>query len=602
MGTKARAGPVVGTVRRDRTWSRTAPKASLGAIYWLFFALATSPGAGARAQGLDRPATASSVSACARLQGMAVPAERVGMPTRGASVTQTHIVAASGRGGAAVGEHCLVSGVIRPVDAAAPDIRFDVALPTGWNGKALMIGGGGWDGVVPNVAESYYNNAPGALSPLGRGYAVFADDGGHAATKLEPGAFLSNEEALRNYTGDALKKTHDVAMAVITARYGRGPLKRYYIGGSGGGREAFQILGRWPHDYDGVIALYPGTSLVDHVLGYVALSRALAAPGAFLSPPKRAALFHAALEACDGLDGVKDGVISSVKRCNASFNPRTATVGGAPLRCPGGADTTDGCLSDAQLVAVETIDRPTPFAFRLSNGDTVFPGFNVYTSDTGVPNPSPIEAMVSFLAFGAAPPTFPSNPQMGLASAFADNFIRYGVARDPRFNPLTLDPSRPGRLIPRLNEIAANDTSFRDLSAFAEGGGKLLVMHGTADMIAAIRLTEANYEHQQAIMGPAKVASFYKFYEVPGFNHTLSTNFAAAWDYLTALENWSERGVDPADNQIVTDTQGVVGRTRPLCLYPSWPRYKGSGDVNDAASFDCAFDADSRTDSAEATR
>jgi hypothetical protein len=45
--------------------------------------------------------------------------------------------------------------------------------------------------------------------------------------------------------------------------------------------------------------------------------------------------------------------------------------------------------------------------------------------------------------------------------------------------------------------------------------------------------------------------------------------------------------VDPARNQIVTDTVGVPGRTRPLCLYPTWPKYGGRGDVNAAASFSC---------------
>ncbi len=28
--------------------------------------------------------------------------------------------------------------------------------------------------------------------------------------------------------------------------------------------------------------------------------------------------------------------------------------------------------------------------------------------------------------------------------------------------------------------------------------------------------------------------------------------------------------------------------TRPLCVYPDWPKYKGSGDVNAASSFACA--------------
>ena len=67
----------------------------------------------------------------------------------------------------------------------------------------------------------------------------------------------------------------------------------------------------------------------------------------------------------------------------------------------------------------------------------------------------------------------------------------------------------------------------------------------------------------------------------------VSTTFNAAWDSLSALENWVEDGVAPV-NQIVTDTVGVPGRTRPLCEFPAWPRYSGSGDINVAASYTCA--------------
>jgi feruloyl esterase len=73
---------------------------------------------------------------------------------------------------------------------------------------------------------------------------------------------------------------------------------------------------------------------------------------------------------------------------------------------------------------------------------------------------------------------------------------------------------------------------------------------------------------------------------VPGLGHAYSTVFNATWDSLTALENWVEKGAAPS-GQVTTDTAGVAGRTRPLCDYPKWPQYKGSGDVNLAASFTC---------------
>ena len=415
-----------------------------------------------------------SSSACEGLKDLTVTAAQIGLPTKGGRTKDAHMVKGGGTGGAVVGDYCLVSGDILPVDEKAPVIEFQVALPIKWNAKALMLGGGGWDGTLPKIAENYYNTTENALSPLGRGYAVFGDDGGHKAPTpasgspmgMEPGSFLLNEEALQNYLGDALKKTHDVAVIVIHAAYKRAPQRIYYLGGSGGGREAFQILGRWPADYDGVIALYPGTSVVAHVLGYSGLSRALAAKGAFVNSAKRGALFNAALAVCDELDGARDGVISAVKRCNAIFNPSTALLNGVPVRCPGGEDTGDTCLSDIQLAALAQLNLPLPFNFTLAGGITSFPGINVYTSDTGIPSSSPLQPMISWLALGSAPPTFPLNDGMALSASFADNFLRYGVARDPEFNPLLFDPSNPGPLGQRLSGLSANDRSYQDLSRF----------------------------------------------------------------------------------------------------------------------------------------
>jgi feruloyl esterase len=60
------------------------------------------------------------------------------------------------------------------VDPAAPNILFRVALPTSWNQKALMYGGGGFDGSIPNVTGNVPSGATDKPLPVTRGYAVFA--------------------------------------------------------------------------------------------------------------------------------------------------------------------------------------------------------------------------------------------------------------------------------------------------------------------------------------------------------------------------------------------------------------------------------------------
>ena len=89
------------------------------------------------------PAPPSAPTSCAGLNGFAMAPQTIGLPTTGAVVTSAVVVPAAGTGVAAVAEYCKVLGDINPVDPTAPKLKCQVNLPSTWNGKALMIGGGG---------------------------------------------------------------------------------------------------------------------------------------------------------------------------------------------------------------------------------------------------------------------------------------------------------------------------------------------------------------------------------------------------------------------------------------------------------------------------
>jgi hypothetical protein len=527
---------------------------------------------------------------CQQLSGMAIPASAIDLPTTGAVVTAAAIVAASGTGAAALPEHCLVSGAISPIDPAAPKILFRLALPTTWNGKAIMFGGGGFDGSIPSVTGNVPAGPIDQLTPLGRDYATFASDSGHQANALaaQDGRFGLNEEAVRNFGGDAIKKTRDAAVFLIEVRYAAGPpSKSYFAGGSTGGREALAAIQRWPADWNGAIAWYPAWNDAAALLGGHRMNRALAQPGAYPTSAKRVLLLQAALQACDALDGVTDGLISNQLTCNATFDPSVATVNGAPLRCPDGADTGDTCLSDAQIQALETINTDTRLDFFLASGETQYPGYNVWGADLGItPHPSPLEPIVTFLAFGTSQPAMPMPPTAPFISVLVDQWIKYSVTRDPSYDSLSLDPEHPGPWANRISELSTQLDTSSDISAFVARGGKLLLAHGLSDVLVSTRATEQYYQRLQAQFGPANVDDFARYYEVPGYGHALSTVFNATWDSLTALEQWTEHRISPSA-QVTLDNVGIPGRTRPLCDYPRWPQYKGAGDVNQAASFTC---------------
>jgi fermentation-respiration switch protein FrsA (DUF1100 family) len=528
---------------------------------------------------------------CAQLAGKTVPASSIGLPTTGATVTAATTMPASGTGTQATGEYCLVSGAINPVDPAAPQIKFQIAMPTVWNNKIMMFGGGGYDGTIPAPTGNVPAGPAAQPTPLGRGYATFASDSGHQANALgsEDASFGVNDEAVQNFSGDALKKTRDAAVYLIDARYAvKTPKRAYFAGGSSGGREALAVVQRWPQDWDGAIVLYPAWAAASLDLQFGRITRALAAPGAYLDQAKRKVLLNAVLATCDTLDGLADGLISNVAACNATFNPSTAMVNGTALRCAGGADTGDTCLSDAQISALNVYNTPITFGYPLASGETQYPGFNVYGADLGVMNASALQPTVTTLALGTSQPASPMPITAPYLGVFWDQWIRYFVTRDPNYNSLAVDPQNPGNLQARISQLTGlQDVNKTDLSAFNAKGGKILMAHGMADALVSTRSTEQYYQRLQATMGASAVANFVRFYEIPGYGHAVSTVFNASWDSLTTLENWVENDVTPPA-QTVADTTGVPGRTRPLCEYPSFPRYNGSGDVNAASSFTCA--------------
>ncbi|NML16337.1 tannase/feruloyl esterase family alpha/beta hydrolase [Azohydromonas caseinilytica] len=533
---------------------------------------------------------------CAELIGMTVPATAIGLPTTGAVVTSTQIVPAAGSGATAVGEYCKVLGEINPVDPAAPKIKFQLNLPAAWNNKAMMFGGGGYDGTIATGLGNVPAGPADQPVPLGRGYATFGSDSGHQAGTFgsRDGSFGANDEALRNFAGNALKKTRDTVMELIKARYAAAPQRTYFAGGSTGGREALLAVGNWPQDFDGAIVLYPAWNAVMLDLHFGRMTRALAQPGAYPSREKRKLLFDAAYEACDGLDDVEDGLISNVAACE-SFDPATATLKGTPLRCPGGADTGDTCLSDAQIAAFNVLNSPTVLSYALASGETRYPGFTTWGTDFGNPGTSVLQNTTLTLSLGTTQPASPMPPVVPTTtpitsppygSTFWDQWVRYFVTRDSNFDPLALDPQNPGTWQSRIVELSGvQEVTRTDFSAFQAKGGKILMAHGAHDALVSNRATRDFVSRVRATMGEPKVAGFLRYYEIPGYGHSVGTTFNAAWDSLTALENWVERGTAPV-NQVVADTAGVPGRTRPLCEYPSWARYNG-GDVNAAASFGC---------------
>jgi hypothetical protein len=483
--------------------------------------------------------------ACRSLQDVHVSAEEIVLPTQGARVTSARPIAED-----TVSVYCLAEGAIQSVDRQAQDIKFQMALPLHWNGNLVQLGGGGLDGRVVSPTEPN-----GIVAPIGliaRGYMVFGSDSGHEGTRDV--SFTLNDEQMRNFGGEQLQKTLDVAVFLAKTLYGSTPRHRYFIGGSAGGRESFTAVQKFARDYDGVLSLYPANQLVPLTLKFLLVRRAMeeGGGGGRVGPTEAQMVERAELAACDKDDGVQDGIIANPRACHFDF---------ASLRCPKRSTAGESCLSDAQVATLQLIHSRQVVDVSLADGSHTLPAFDIGTSS------------------GA----FYAN------TATVADFVRYLLLRDTNVEIASFNPLHPGRIRPRVEALSAlYDRTSLDVDAFIAKGGKWIMVHGLADELVPSEGTIDYYNSIVAKFGHAKADDFLRLYLIPGYGHGHGAPFDASYGpFFEALESWVENG-EPPQVLIVADRDpSGHGRSRPSCLYPALPRYKGSGSPDDTASFVC---------------
>jgi len=300
--------------------------------------------------------------ACAALK-QPIDARSIGLPSGGATIESAVLVAAAPLAVnpkppfgppppevaviPATPEYCKVIGAIGPVDAAAPPIRFQVNLPTQWNGSSVQFGGGGFNGVLITGLGLLPSARPDRPSPLMRGFVTYGTDSGHQNAPGVPlQAFALNDEALVNFAYASYKKVRDAAVELMKRRYGERPKKLYFVGSSEGGREGLTMAQRYPQDFDGIFSRVP-------VIHWTGLQHAGTRAGigsmgdGWVRPAQVKLVNDAVLAACDASDGLADGIVSDAVGCRNRFDITR-------LQCAPGA-SGDSCLSEAQVRAVQTL-------------------------------------------------------------------------------------------------------------------------------------------------------------------------------------------------------------------------------------------------------
>lgn len=505
--------------------------------------------------------------ACSALAG-----KTIGAATAASAV----VVAASGT----VPTYCKVSARIEPA------LNYEMRIPNQWNGKLHYGGGGGFNGFIQKIFDGTggtdLDNHGLNLEALKQGYINIASDGGHrgvipGAEAVDASWVLGNPTAERLYADLALPTVMSSAVEMVTTAYGMAPTKSYFEGCSNGGREALISAQRFPNLFDGIISRAPALNFTGSVGAFqINMRGILLNPTLNFTPAKVTLLASAVRAACDSQDGVADGVVSNPAACTF-----TAATARATLRCTGGLDAGDSCLSDAQLAVVDTWTTPRTFSGRYLN-----PAWPLTGNED---SPGNWDAWLFAVA----------GPGALAGSGAAQYLFAYGgisgfVLRAPTQPLAFLDPAGANTLTVDLDASAnagalaalsaSLDATNADLRPFINSGGKLLLWHGGTDPALTIRNTNTYYQNVvSAVGGQAAADAFTRYYVAPGVNHCRGGPGADKSDLLAALDAWVSNGTAPGT---LTATKlaanGSTQYTRPLCRYPQYPRY--TGPANDAAA------------------
>lgn len=404
---------------------------------------------------------------------------------------------------------------------------LEVRLPERWLGRYVQRGGGGFDGSIPPAAFS-----GGALR---LGAVQGANNGGHR----DPtgAALLGDVRAIERYAHGAILTATRFGKAVTQAYYGRAPAHSYYEGCSNGGRGAFNAAAKYGPEFDGIVSVAPTMNLSGQIAAWTS--------AAALSLPSReqfAAIHAAAAARCDADDGARDGIISRWQRC--AFDPAKdipKSVG----------------LTSAQLAAVQKLLD----GWQAPDGSPIYAGYGYGDMAPGAP---------AFAMFGTGQ-------------------MRSIVLSDANWSPQGFDPVAS---LPRISAVIDGQYQFsatpEGLAQFLRGGGKMMLWHGSDDALLSHKDTIRTWERLGQVAGEATRRASARFYIAPGVAHCAGGPGADGIDALGALVNWVEQGQAPGTLEAVKrGPDGAVKFSRPLCEYPAWPKYRGTGDVNSAASFAC---------------
>jgi feruloyl esterase len=364
-----------------------------------------------------------------------------------------------------------------------------------------------------------------------------------------------------SYASGKIFDTHLVAAALMQKYYGHEARYNYFSGCSNGGKNASVAAANYPDYFDAIVG---GDGVWGHArdaaggsdMAGLTSKWAQTVQLGSITPAQGAALHAAVVEACDGLDGVKDGIVGNVQACNVGKVVER-------MRCSAGA--SGACLSDADAGKVMGYITPLTLDGRVIGAPW-----------SGGTDLSQVVAS--------------SN---GLGSGFLAMAFRTPVPVDPATYDI---PRQFADVAAVLDGVYGMTGDLDGVARYLRRGKKLILFHGWEDPVVPSYVS-VNF-FKTLTRGDGEASGNVRLYMDPAVAHCGGGNGADSTDLVAVATRWVEQNEDPgyyrnpvyawkrASSAGAADIGGA-SFTRPLCPYPSYAQYVGRGDVNSAASYVC---------------
>ncbi len=230
---------------------------------------------------------------------------------------------------------CRVQATLTPTSDS--DIKVEVWMPRdNWNGKLAGIGNGVWAGTISHSALA---------EPLSRGYATVATDTGHTGMGIDAKWAIGHKEKLIDFGYRAVHEMTVKAKEILTAYYGKKENTALWVSCSTGGRQGLMEAYRYPEDLMASPRWLRQTPWSGLMIGSLWTGYAAMKDDAHRLPmPKLMTSNKAYIDKCDGIDGIRDGIVSWPEMCELRSR-----------NCPMQGRGRNDCLTAPQVEALRDI-------------------------------------------------------------------------------------------------------------------------------------------------------------------------------------------------------------------------------------------------------